>query len=1058
VADGHHVGFRIDITELKLATAAAELTSAQRGEEQRRMQSILEGTQVGAWEWNVQTGENIYNEQYVQMLGYTLQELQPLMRDDWSRLVHPDDLASSRQKLQEHLLGARASYDAELRMRHKDGHWVWVLSKGKLTSRSEDGKPLWVYGTHMDITERKLAERQLAHTMAMLQNVLDSATAVGVVALGQDQLISVFNRGAENLLGFAAAEVIDLQSASIFFDASELSALRETLELIWGREPDAVEVFAHVLDIREEQEWTLVRKDGSRFKASLIFSQMRDAQGVQVGHLAMVYDISKQKEYESSLRKATLLAEQSSTAKSQFLANMSHEIRTPMNAILGMLQLLRNTELSVRQKDYAEKAAGAARSLLVLLNDILDFSKVEAGKMQLNPEPFVLEELLSDLSVILSANLGAKEVDLLFDIDPAIPNELIGDTMRLKQVLINLGGNAVKFTEQGQVVIRWKLLSQELGSVRIGIEVVDTGIGIAPENQSRIFDAFTQAESDTTRRFGGTGLGLVISTRLIRLMGGELKLQSAVNKGSTFSFVVQLATVEPAPFALAQSAPATLPDAKHVLLVDDNPTALAISAAMMRSLGWVVEQASSGAEAIGMLGAHAQQGGVTMDAMFVDSQMPDMDGWETLRYARRLCAGQPVPRMVLMVRHSRESFDEGSDRESQLADGVLVKPLTAAMFAEALARARHLPVASLDATVVHVNRLAGMRVLLVEDNAINQQVAQELLRSEGAHVEVADNGALGVAAVRQAKPGFDIVLMDLQMPVMDGLAATRVLRADARFAKLPIVAMTANAMDSDREECIAVGMNDHVGKPFDLNQLVQTLVAQTLWTPIMHAVAVEPAPVQKHASGDAWPSEMDVDKALVRMGGNADLLRRSLTAFAADARILPQRLEQWTAQADWKALKRELHSLKGLSATVGLDDLSALAAAAEKQVYPTSLAPGFAQACDALLKRLSQTLGALDAAIALWHTAAVVPAPVASPAWDQATRTQLRELLLALRASDMASMELHAQLRQQLNEAHADSLAALDEAMAELDFDTAATACETLLQQIAPHVSDTAST
>ena len=726
-------------------------------------------------------------------------------------------------------------------------------------------------------------------------------------------------------------ELVQRQSVGAFFEHSELAALRETLELTWGREPDLQEVFEHVLGIREEQEWTLVRKDGSRFKASLIFSPMRDAAGVVVGNLAMLYDISKQKEYESSLREAMRLAEQSSVAKGQFLANMSHEIRTPMNAILGMLQLLRNTSLNTYQRDYAEKAAGAARSLLGLLNDILDFSKVEAGKMQLNAEPFFLESLLGDLAVILSSNLGSKNVDLMFDVDPALPPELIGDALRLKQILINLGGNAVKFTEKGHVVIRWKLLARNDEWVKVGVEVVDTGIGIAPESQSRIFNAFTQAEANTTRRFGGTGLGLVISTRLIRLMGGELRLNSELGQGSTFSFTLELAVTEFAAPAMAKRE-ASLTDKPPVraLLVDDNSEALATSAAMMRSLDWEVTVASSGAKALEVIRTRLLAQQPALDAVFVDWQMPDMDGWETLLNVRSLCGQHESPFLILLSRQGRDALAQRTEHERELLDGLMVRPLIASMFTQALAQARE-RLSPLDtAPVALPARLSGMRVLLVEDNAINQQVARELLSAEGATVSVAENGALGVAAVRAAQPAFDVVLMDLQMPVMDGMTATRRLRSDARFAQLPVIAMTANAMESDREACLAAGMNDHISKPFDLNTLVKALVQHTSWGSTTGAMPSRQESQGLEPTKSKWPEGIDVVSALSRLGNNQGLLRRSLISYLADARDLPGRLASGLRGEDQAKLHRELHSFKGLSATVGVSELSSLAARAEK--------------------------------------------------------------------------------------------------------------------------------
>ena len=364
---------------------------------------------------------------------------------------------------------------------------------------------------------------------------------------------------------------------------------------------------------------------------------------------------------------------------------MSHEIRTPMNAILGLIKLMQSTPLDARQKDYLEKTDGAANSLLGLINDILDFSKIEAGKMTLDPRPFSLQRLLDALSVVLAANLRNKPVEIRFEVAPDVPAYLMGDDMRLQQVLINLAGNAIKFTDAGEVVVR--ALSQNAHEAELAFSVRDTGIGIAPEQQSRIFGHFSQAESSTTRRFGGTGLGLAISKRIVELMGGELNLQSTLGQGSTFTFTVRLPKAEP-PREAPSTASTTASDAKP-------------------------------------------------------------------------------------------------------------------------------------------QRLQGLRILLVEDNKINQMVADGLLSGEGAKVTLAANGQLGVDAVLNHPGAFDVVLMDVQMPVMDGYEATRTLRQHPECAQLPIIAMTANAMAEDRTACLAAGMNDHVGKPFNLNQLVQMLLRVT---------------------------------------------------------------------------------------------------------------------------------------------------------------------------------------------------------------------------------------
>jgi signal transduction histidine kinase/DNA-binding NarL/FixJ family response regulator len=495
------------------------------------------------------------------------------------------------------------------------------------------------------------------------------------------------------------------------------------------------------------------------------------------------------------LETAAKKAEAANIAKSQFLANMSHELRTPMNAILGMLSLLQKTELDTKQKDYAVKTEGAAKSLLGLLNDILDLSKAEAGKMELYPVAFCIDDLMRDLSVILSTNLTQKPVELIINIADDAPRYFMGDSLRLQQILINLGGNAIKFTEQGNVIISISCEAKTAETVRLHFSVKDSGIGIAPENLKKIFNGFTQAEASTTRRFGGTGLGLAISQKLVNLMGGQLNLESTLGVGSHFFFTIEL----------------------------------------------------------------------------------------RLLSAEKIAELKAVSRLEQMESPNKSLFN--------------------------------------------------MKILLVEDNLTNQQIALELLTAEGASVQVANNGQEALDFLSHhlrthQSPGVDLVLMDLQMPVMDGLTATEKIRQELQLKNLPVIAMTANAMKSDREICLKAGMNEHVGKPFDLKQMISVLCQQTGWsTTIIPELSRSD---RKPASESADPNEFDLQGAITRMGGNKGLYLKMLPKFLESLEKLPDQLDSHLLKGDIPAATRDLHSLKGLSATMGAKLFSTEIAELEK--------------------------------------------------------------------------------------------------------------------------------
>jgi signal transduction histidine kinase/DNA-binding response OmpR family regulator len=716
------------------------------------------------------------------------------------------------------------------------------------------------------------AQKDLARDLTASEERLMLATEVAGIGIWDFNLISgELKWDAQNYLLYGlkpsnSAGAYELWSRAVHAD--DLAAAEQSLQ--------------HTIATGQDffSEFRVIWPDGSIHKIKGLGRVRKDDEGKSVRIVGTNMDVTEAANYAESLKLARDNAEKASQSKGQFLANMSHEIRTPMNAILGMLNLLGATELNSRQVDYAGKAEAAAKSLLGLLNDILDFSKIEAGKLELDAQPFSLERLLRDLSVIVSSNLGKKPVEILFDLDPTIPTQLVGDSMRLQQVLINLSGNAVKFTERGEIVIQVKVVDLAAESATLRIAVKDSGIGISPDNQKKLFSDFIQAEASTTRRFGGTGLGLSICKRLVNLMGGDLLVDSVMGQGSTFHFEIQLPISGDASVSESKTPHENLKP-MQVLVVDDNAMARDLIAAMAKSLGWTVDVAQGGVEALSLV----RNQGNDYQAIFMDWDMPDMDGWETIERIRSALAGKSSPITVMVTASGREALSQRSAQEQAQLNAFLVKPITASMLREVVSDAREgrsnlraKPRNGDSAT----RRLNGMRVLVVEDNRINQQVARELLLAEGALVEIADNGLLGVSAVTKAdseKP-FDAVLMDLQMPVMDGFEATRVIRQDLGLTDLPIVAMTANAMASDREACLNAGMNDHVGKPFDLNHLISVLLKVSGYRVVENPKEVEDrddpltppsSPLNDHG--------IDVDGALARMSGMRTLYTRLVGDF-----------------------------------------------------------------------------------------------------------------------------------------------------------------------------------
>ncbi|WP_455922901.1 CHASE domain-containing protein [Pseudomonas putida] len=641
----------------------------------------------------------------------------------------------------------------------------------------------------------------------LLKNILDAATGVSIIATDPERIIRVFNRGAERMLGYTADEVIGRFTPELMHDPDELLKQNQQMADRFGGAFRGID--GYVAQTRHQTEPSVFkchyrRKDGSYLLVHLVITVMRDHAQNITGYLGFAIDVSAQRELEINLQQAKVEAEKANMAKSAFLASMSHEIRTPMNAVLGMLQLAAQSGLNPDQHDFVSRAQTAATLLLGLLNDILDYSKIEAGKLQVDEHPFDLEALMRDLGVVLSGNQLHNGVELIFDMDVQLPQGLVGDSLRLQQVLINLAGNALKFTEAGQVVISVRQLRRSPGRVVIEFAVADSGIGMSAEQLARIFQAFSQGDASTARKFGGSGLGLLICKRLTDLMGSDLRVESEVGLGSRFWFELDLA-IDPGQAA----APPLLP--RKLLIVDDHALAGVILTRNLAQLGWVAERITDCAQRL----AHS------FDVLVIDWRVLMLEPAQTLASLREV-----THLVVLVSAFNRDAATHALQAAGLTPPLLLTKPLTPRQLARHIADLHPAasPPAPQPATPANrPRRLAGLRLLLVEDNAVNQMVAAGLLKAEGASVDLADCGVAGVERAVHAQPPYDLVLMDLRMPDIDGQEATRRIRQTLGAEQLPIIAMTANVSEQDREQCLAAGMNEHVGKPINLERLVEVI-------------------------------------------------------------------------------------------------------------------------------------------------------------------------------------------------------------------------------------------
>lgn len=790
---------------------AAEITSEKlrsENEERRRIEArlkltderlnlALDATHIGVIEWNLHDGHANYSAGFWNSLGYD-PSLMPTLHDTLLRLVHPDDLKGYHAALEAHLASRAELFEYEFRIRHHGGDWHWFAIRAKCVATDRIGRPLRIAGTCQNITSRKRAQEALRASQAATRklSLVASRTDNSVVITRPDGRIEWVNESFTRLAEHTLEDVggrpfVELVSSP----DDDLTAVERVIEAFARREAFTVDVIHH-------------SRSGRRYHVHLELQPVQNDEGVVENFIVIETDITSRVEVERQLRRAKSEADFASRAKSEFLASMSHEIRTPMNGVIGMTSLLMETSLNPEQRDYVQTIRTSGDALLSIINEILDFSKIESGRMELEQQPFELAQCVEESIDIFALQAAGKGIEIAYSIAPGVPSWIVGDITRLRQVLVNLVNNAVKFTPSGHITLEVGLASTPHpdGTIHLEFLICDTGIGIPADRLNALFKPFSQVDSSTTRKYGGTGLGLAICDRLVQLMGGAIDVASELGHGSRFRFSIQTRA------AGQMDSPAPLDfGGITVLAVDDHIVNRQSLEHSLRAWNCRPVLATNAAEALSAIAVHPPR------LAIIDH---DLGGDQSEKLMHELQAKFPRLPIVLLTAAS-DSVRHSQTGEIPIAR--LPKPIKPSFLGEAIARLLKgtVPIAAPAAvapTPATLGELIPLDILLVEDNPVNQKVALHLLNRLGYRADAVSNGLEAIRSLEQRD--YDLVFMDVQMPEMDGLTATREIRTHLAPPRQPIiVALTANAIQGDRESCIAAGMDDYVPKPVKIDDL-----------------------------------------------------------------------------------------------------------------------------------------------------------------------------------------------------------------------------------------------